>query len=300
MPPKRDKVELYLEGAEATKGLPLDTLASFVNEFRAALRDFDRARRAERTRRGGHPTSREDLVTSFRLVAFRTGSAVLELEAFAPERGEADQEALDDVEKVAVENLRALLDSLASEDEPIDEAVVQSVEAARRTLGEGGRIRVDVRSGSRRKRSLTIDERRGAALQRRVRRYAPGVQAVSGRLHAIDIEPDTVRIRTAQGVDWICRYSSEHEATVMALIGSVVAARGHGQLQSSNLGRMTITAVEALPQFEQSELFSLEPVTLDELVQRHAAAHARGPVSIIPDEATDEEVDAFLNALDAM
>jgi hypothetical protein len=282
-----------LEGSEAEDGLSLGALGAFVNEFRGALRDFDRASRAERTKRGGHPTSREELVTSFRLVGYTRGSAILELEAYAPPTAAPEQEVLEDVETIALNNLRSLISALATEDEPVDQAVVEYVDAARKTLGENGQIKIEV--SGRKKRAITIDDRRVEQLHHRVRKYAAGTQTVSGRLHAIDLEPDQVRIRTAQGVDWICKYPADKESTVTELVGSIVWARGPGQLQSGKLGRLTIEEIHPLHEFEQSELF-VESVKVEELA---AKAESRGLQSIVPDDATDDEVDSFLEALDS-
>ena len=42
---------------------------------------------------------------------------------------------------------------------------------------------------------------------------------VVGVLHAIDLEPDQVAIRTPAGLDWSCEYPSELESDILPLIG---------------------------------------------------------------------------------
>lgn len=76
---------LHLEGAKAARGLSLADLRAFVGHFIGALRGYDRVRRAEPARKAGHPERRSVRVAAFRLVEFRTGSAVATLESAARE-----------------------------------------------------------------------------------------------------------------------------------------------------------------------------------------------------------------------
>lgn len=167
MGPRDDRIVFRLTGAEAQHGLPLANVAAFVDHVRRALRDFDRQRQGARTSRGGHPTSREELVTAFRLVEFKPGSAIMELEAMTAT--EVGDKSLGDVESLAVENLRAFMDSLEGDD-VVEPAVTDAVEAARRTLGNDGRIEITIGTHRRRpNRRVVIDADRVAKLEGRGR-----------------------------------------------------------------------------------------------------------------------------------
>lgn len=292
-----DRVVLTLTGAEAEYGLALSNFGAFVDQFRRALREFDRTRRAERTRRGGHPTSREDLVTAFRIVGFAPGSAIIELEPIRPAPADEIQEALD-AELLPIETLRALMDSLERE-EPVDAAVADAVAAARRTLGEDGVISIAVSSHSSptAPRRVTIDRDVIADLNRRVRLYTERPTRISGRLHAIDLEPERVQIRASDGIDWICSYPSELEDTVKSLVDETVWARGVGRKQSASRGTLNLQEIHHVGKFTQTELFTFERIPLSDLIEKQGILHPQGRVSVLPDDASDEELDAFLDVL---
>jgi hypothetical protein len=290
-----DKVVLRLTGSEAEHGLPLANLAAFVNSFRGALRDFDRQRRAERTKRGGHPSGREELVTSFRLVEFKPGSAIMTLEPFTPHDGESPQEELaDDAELLALQNLDSFLGSLEQPDEGFDAAVADALENARRSLGPDGRIEI---KAPRKRRRVVIDADATQALEHRVRRYATRAQRVSGRLHMIDVEPDQVKIRTGDNVDWICTYPEELERTVLGLLTKRVWATGVGALQSAVRGTLNVERIEEIPESEQTTLFSLDRVALTELLYVQGITEPQHGIELVPDDVSDEELDSFLDHL---
>ena len=294
------KVVLELTGSEAEHGLPLGSFAAFVEDFRRALRDYDRQRRTTRTRRGGHPSGREELVTAFRLVGFEAGSAIVTLEP-VPVPVEEGQEAIEGAELLAIENLRSLLDSIEGADSPLDAAVTEALGGARRALGDRGRIEVVLADApSRKPRRVVIDEQKVADLERRVRRYAPRQTRISGRLHMIDVEPDRVAIRATDGVDWICTYPEEMEREVKALIDTRVVARGVGQLQSANRGSLRLEEVQPVGEFEQTELFTFERQPLEALMELQGISGPQGRPSITPDEISDDELDAFVAALDGV
>ena len=96
----------------------------------------------------------------------------------------------------------------------------------------------------------------------------PGARAVrvSGRLHAIDLEPGRIGIPATDGIDWLCRYTPELEQKLLALIGERVWVRGVGQLTGSQRGSLEIEHVEPIAPFEQSELFTYERVPLATLL----------------------------------
>ena len=137
-----DRIILKLTGSEAHHGLPWANLASFVDDIRRALREYDRQRQGAVPARGGHPSGREDQVTSFRLVSFKPGSAIMELEPIPP-KSIGDDEAhpvIAEAEQLAVENLRSFVDSLESPDSALDSVVTDAIDEARRRLGEDGKM----------------------------------------------------------------------------------------------------------------------------------------------------------------
>lgn len=288
-----DRVVLKLTGTEATHGLPLANFSAFVENFRNALRDFDRQRTGTRTRRSGHPTTREDLVTAFRLVSFKPGSAICELEPIAPADDDT-QERIEGAELLPLETLRAFVDSL-DQDEPVDDAVTQSIAKARRSLGDDGRIDITIGRGRRRRRAV-IDARRVDALERRARHFPARFTRITGHLHMIDLEPDRVGIRAADGVEWSCSYPPEFEKVVKELVGETVAVTGLGQRLTSNRGTLVLETIEQAGGFEQTDLFTLERVPLYSLVERQTSVRP-GLVSVLPDDLTDDEADDFLAAL---
>jgi hypothetical protein len=70
-----DEITLTIRGARAERGVSLSDFESFIDNFLAALRGYDRAGRGEATRKSRHPDKRAEAVTPFRLVGFQTGMA---------------------------------------------------------------------------------------------------------------------------------------------------------------------------------------------------------------------------------
>ena len=252
-----DRITLRLTGSEAQHGLPLSNLEAFVGEVRRALRDFDRQRQGARTARGGHPTVREELVTGLRLVEFKPGSAIMELEPIVPIELDESQLSMAEAEQLAVENLRAFIDSIQG-DGVLDPAVTDAVESARKALGPDGRIEITVGAPKRPRKHAVIDSDVVAALQQRSRRAATRRMQISGRLHMLDDEPRKVGIRAADGVDWICSYEPELEERVASLMRTRVIARGMGSQQSSSRGRLEISEIDPVESYEATPLFTFE------------------------------------------
>lgn len=283
-----DRVVLRLEGGKAANGLSLADLRAFVGHFIGALRGYDRVRRAEPARRTGHPERRSERVAAFRLVEFKTGSAIATLE---PAGREVRDETLFDEEDPALENLSALTDQLLR-DEPLDVEVLDALDSARRALGEDGRISVSLPHQAA---ALTIDADRVERLRRQPSGDTDTVRQVSGRLHLIDLEPGRIGIRTPAGVEWSCRYGEELEETVKKLIDKVVVADGEGRLTSPRRGSMELEALKPALPHEQTPLFSEERVPLDELLKLQNIARPQGLAALgDPEWEDDEESDRFL------
>jgi hypothetical protein len=293
---KQARVVLKLTGSEAEGGLPLSNFAAFVDDFRRALREFDRQRRAAPSRRGGHPTAREDLVTAFRLVSFAPGSAVVELEPIAPAGLDETQEVIPGAELLSLETLRAFVQTI-QDGEAVDSAVTAPIAGARRALGPDGEIGITIAGGWRTKQQVVIDEQRVERLEQRARRYAPRRMQISGRLHMIDVEPDRVAIRAADGIDWVCGYPEELEVHVKALVGANVWARGMGQLIGASRGTLAITQIEPADEYEQNPLFTFERVAVEDLMEQQRIQAPQGRIALVPEDVTDEDVEDFLDAL---
>jgi hypothetical protein len=285
---KQNETVIKLEGSKAGRGIGLFDLESFIDEFLRGLRAFDRSRRLEPALRAGHPTKRDELVTAFRLVELKAGSAILTLEP-AP-IDETDAEMFPDAAALAVANLDSLLDALNS-DEPVDPDVADALTKARRALGPDGRISV-----KRAKRRVVLDEVKERKVAERARRVGAARKvSISGRLHAIDLEPERVGIRATDGVDWVCRYPPELEADVTRLLGATVWARGIGQLTGAQRGSLDIKDLQSVGPFEQSELFTFERVPLHDLLEAQGIAGPTGPEAFdLPGDLTDDQVDAYV------
>jgi len=293
-----DPVILELTGSEAEHGLSLANFAAFIEDFRRALRGFDRQQRAAPASRGGHPTSREELVTAFRLVRFKPGSAIVELEPIAPPVPDEDQPSLadSDSELLPLANLRAFMETL-DRDDPLDPAVTTAVAGARQALGQDGKISITIPNGDRQHSRLVIDKRRIESLERRARRHAPRRMRITGRLHMIDLEPDRVAIRAADGIDWVCGYPADLEAKVKALVDTNVWAQGFGQLTGASRGKLTIDRIEQVDEFEETPLFTFERLPLSELMEQQGILRPQGADFGLAPSVSDAELDAFMSAL---
>lgn len=296
MAPRPGEITLNLQGERAMRGIELDSLERFIDKFRAALRDFERAdsARAHQIRRGGHPDARSIAATSFRLIGYKTGSAVLKLEEVAPD---VDDPALRmPTDGLATQNLRSLLDSLESCD--LDRAVIDDLDEARRSLGEDGSFAVKVphRRKTGRINAKTIDRLRTTSSGR----VQPVEVTVFGRLHLIATEgTPRVEIRATDGYNWTCSYPPELESKILGLIKRQVRAHGMGVRERANRATLRIDEISPLPHYDQTPLFSLDTVPAEELERDQGIAGPQGLSSLaIADLPDDEEIDKYLVLLD--
>lgn len=292
----RKSITLRLQGSRATRGVPLATFETFIDCFLAALRYHYRSTALEPAKKAGRPYGKEELVTAFRLVAFRVGSGIAVLE---PETEESDEPALADVPTLAMDNLASLLEAVRA-GRHVDSAVVEALDAARRALGSEGRFEVAIGAESDQVPlpALSLDEALLDDLRAPVEEPSRQPQTISGVLHAIDLEPDKVGIRTPSGIDWSCRYPAELEPLVKSLIGSTVWARGVGALPSARSGSLELEEIQAVPQYEQTSLFTREPVPLEELLRRQGVLAPQGLRFVADPEWQDnDESERFLEAI---
>lgn len=120
--------------------------------------------------------------------------------------------------------------------------------------------------------STTLSREEGRSLK------AP--PTVSGRLHAIDLEPDEIAVRTPQGIDWTCSYPEAFEPQVKALIDEIVVVEGRGEMKAPRTGSMEIEAIRRAFDHEQPALFSAERVGLEGLQEAQGISHPQGLGSV--------------------
>jgi hypothetical protein len=290
--PSEQTVTLELHGAHATGGIELDSLERFIDKFRDALRDFERSSsaRGHEVKRGGHPDARSIAATSFRLVGYRVGSAVLELaDAAIPPETESLPIA---APGAATQNLDALMDGI--DDGDLEPAVVDSLDEARRALGEDGRFSLRL---AKRKRVAHVDSRTIRRLREAKHELpAPVTVTVFGRLHLISTEAPRprVEIRATDNYNWVCLYDVDMEAKVLPLISKRVWARGLGTRERANRGTLKLSDIGALPEYEATPLFTYEAVPTEDLEREQGLPGPQGLGALgIADEA-DDDLDRFL------
>ncbi len=284
-------VLLDLHGTKATRGVDLDAFQSFLEHFRRALREYERARSAsEPVGRTGRPTVRSELLTGFRLVRFREGSGQAALEPVEQYIGEATIG-----EPAPTRNLRALL--RAVEDGLLPPLVADALDRARKGMGDDGVFGVVLRSQPGKR--VEID----ANTIRRLEGTGPSDSeptmaelTVSGFLHLIEVyDPVHVAIRAADGTEWRCEYDAFLEGKVLSLVKSRVWATGIGRRTGLKSGVMILHEIQALPHFEPTPLWSDEPRSADELAIERGITGPQGLRALEDPEWEDDERErAFL------
>jgi hypothetical protein len=281
------QITLTIKGARAERGVSLSDFESFIDSFLAALRDYDRAGRGQQPKKSGHPDRRAEAVTAFRLVGFQTGSGIATLE---PELVSADEddEALFDEEPISLTTLKALTADLSSQ-RAVPPSVIESLRKACRAVGSDGSVSIALPGTA--SQPLLVD----TELLERVANASTGpeqsrVTTVSGRLHLLDLEPNRLGIRTAGGVEWLCRYPESLEQRVKAMLDRVVWVEGSGTLTSPLRGTMTINRIESV-NLEQSPLFTIEQIDEHVLASQQGISAPQGLSSLAMldwDDASDE------------
>lgn len=292
--PRTEQVTLHLEGPRAVRGVSLSDFENFIESFLAALRDFDRGRRGAETKKSGRPYRRDEAVTAFRLVDFKPGSGIATLEPEHVGAPDSDDPLFEE-RLPSLTNLHALVHDI-EEREPLPDPVTDALERACRTFGSQGSIEVELPSGHYGHKT-EITPKVLEEIRARTGRPAPkDVEAISGRLHLLDVEPDKIAIRDASGVDWVCQYPEEMEPKVLGLAGKIVWAHGQGRQTSPQRGAMTIDEIKAVEQGDQASLFTPEPVGLERLIEEQGVRYPQELGSLGSPEWTDED-EAFLSAL---
>jgi len=281
------RIILELHGSKAQRGVELDGLEGFFDHFRRALREFERASsaRAHEVGRTGQPGSVSKAVTGFRLVHFETGSGIAHLEPLdAPQNGNR----LVPGEPPSSGNLRSLLEAVAA-GRPLTPRVIESLDGARRALGDQGRF--GVKFAAQNAPPTLIGAEQIQRLEAAVAlETEPKQITVSGKLHLIEVEqPGKVEIRAGDGVNWIGSYDATLKPTVLGLVDSVVRARGLGRRTAHNRGSLELLGVEPLPKFEQTPLFTRETVPIAELERQQGITRPQGLAALQDPEWEDDE-----------
>jgi len=209
---------------------------------------------------------------------------------------ETDDSLFDAEGELAMSNLVSLVGRLETRAE-IDPDVVDALGSATRSLGDGGRIELDVLAEGARTR-VSVDE----ALLRSVERTNGGgveeIGHVSGRLHMIDLEPDRVGIRAPNGMEWTCHYPDDLEERIKQLVDQAVVATGSGRKVSAQRGTMALEDIAPAVEHRQDTLFTAEQVPLAELMAQQGIAGPQGLGSLgDPEWEDDEEGRRFLEEL---
>jgi len=290
-----NRITLTLKGENAQSGISLDAFDGFITHFTNALRYHYRASKAEPTRKPGHPFSKEQFTTAFRLVEFRVGSAIAVLDPPLVE-GVPDSLLDSDVPTLAWTNVDDLL-ATAADGTCLDDDVVSELMAATRSLGKDGSFAVDYRSrGVSRAHTFHLPGLERLRAPRSV--DAPHPQTITGNLHAIDLEPGHVAVRTASGMDWRCSYPDAIEQHVLALVGLRVWARGIGRATSTRAGSLDVAEIHPVVEYEQTALFTGSPVPLAELMTQQAVQGPQGLRALSdPDWELDDQSEQFLEAI---
>lgn len=288
-----NQITLTIQGARAERGVSLSDFESFIDNFLSALRDYDRAGRGERTRKAGHPDKWAEAVTAFRLVCFQTGSGVATIE---PDQAAIDDEQLPvgDV-PLSLVTLRDLVSDLGS-GTSVPDPVVEALTKACRSVGHDGAFAIDM-GGPGDSRLVVDSDLLDRIASAGSRPADEEVRSVSGRLHLVDLEPDRLGIRSANGAEWSCRYPEALEDRAKSLLDRIVWVEGSGKLTSPLRGSMMIERIESVDELDHSALFAVEPVDDNELRARQGIADPQGLDALSDPEWDDETDDAYLAAL---
>lgn len=208
-----DRIQVVLKGSRTAEGaVDFDALLAFGDSFRKALRALARSRAGLPAIQPGQPGGDVREASTLRLVGLRAGSALLEFEPVQA-RLLADP---------VVGAMQALVDGLAGR-EVLEQAVAVYLTDAVQSLGDRASVGLRVPDRS----PFEFDAAHLALLTGSPEQRPSDTEGfVDGWLHAVDIEPDEVRIRDASGRDWWCHYPEELEVRVQGLIGRVVRATG--------------------------------------------------------------------------
>lgn len=288
MEASNQRITLELHGSRTVRGVALDGLEGFIDQFRRALREFERtaSAREHEIGRTGSPGSRTKAATGFRLVNFRVENpGVAELEPL--ELTDAEDQLVA-TEPASSQNLRQLLEAVSAE-RALSPRVIEALDGARKHLGHDGRFGFVF--GPPKTSPFYVDGARIARLQAAATLDTESKEIrVTGRLHLVGVEePGKVEVRASDGVNWTCTYDPALKETVKRHLDSVVIARGVGRRTAYNRGSMELRGVEPLPKFEQTLLFTTHAVPTAELEEQQGITRPQGLAALQDPNWVDDE-----------
>lgn len=299
MAPSDYRVVLELHGSKAESGIELESLEGFIDHLRRALREYERWASAheEEIGRSGQPKARTRRSTGFRLVYFKRGSGLATLE---PTESAKEERQLVEEEPASLRNLRSLLEAI-QEGRPLSPPVVQSLDGARKSLGSDGRFGAQL--PSQHKVPFYIDAGAIQQLEEAVEPEPPTTDVtVFGKLHLLEFEePMRVEVRAGNGINWACTYGPKLKPLVLSLAESNVRAYGAGRKTGPKSGVMELRDIEPLPEPEQTDLFTQNPISTADLRRGQGIVKPQGLAALqdrawVDDEASREFV-AIVNEL---
>ncbi len=284
------RVVLDLHGERARRGVDIDALETFLVHFRSALREYERASQGAIARKGGRSFAREAAASAFRLVKFRTGSGIAELEpSIAGDDARPDMMLDDTGEALAVTTLGGLLGAVDAE-ERLPDPVVEALGSARRAMGDDGSFGVKI-TGKRRVERVLIDATRMRRLQRPEPDSTEMPVSVTGRLHMIEANPPNRRVgvRAQDGINWTCTYPDHLHPVVTKLIERLVRLSGTGRRLTAATGRLDIERLDPIPEQAQDALFSRETVPEAQLRVEQEIEKPQGLRALVDEHWEDDD-----------
>lgn len=289
MDAKPGQIILRLHGSKAVEGVELDGLEGFIENFRRALREYERsiAGGPEEAGRSGNPGVRSRLATGLRLVAFETGSGVAALEALPMDPSEQDE--LMGEEPQSLHYLRQMFERTSNGD-GLTAPVIDALEKARKALGADGSYSAEAPADGFDEIVITessIDELRRVEVEAVA---AARDYTVIGRLHLIETEsPPRIEIRTTDGLNWHCTIEADAKPAMLSMLESLVRAHGVGTITSPTRGEIHLDGIEPIPEIEQTELFTQERVPEARLEARHGIDGPQGLGALMDAEWVDDD-----------
>lgn len=278
------RIRLVLTGTKTGNGaIELDALVGVGEAIRKALLATARADAGLPGAKPGHPEAAIREAAAVRVVGISAGSAVLVLEP-------VDARLVDP----AIAAFESLVQSLEGT-RPIHPAAAAALNGGLAALGDSATIGVELPGRS----VVTVDRESLAALQvAMVPSMLPSADHVDGWLHAVDFQPQEIRVRDASGRDWTCDFGADQERAVFVLLNQQVRVTGE---VSGTAQRPRISVSEITSLLPEGVMSGRRHLTAQELVaEAMAAAGVTGPQPIealVIEGIDDAEWAAFDEAL---
>lgn len=282
----RKRLTITVDGDLASGGrLALSELARIAGELQAELERVARVLAGSDNRTGRRPA---DIVEGTRLdlVGFRSGSAVLEVEAHRQEATLLPS-LLDESLDAFFGGIDALVANPTTLPHGFDRGVVNGLQELTGGLGRAvSTIRIDRPGRS----SVVIDHTVKQAVKSYQRREITEELRISGRLHMGDFAPSALRCRidTAQG-PVTCDFDSELRDQVLAAMDRVVTAHGAAERWSDS-GAIRVLHLSGVEPVNEAETLSVTELIAQQGVRPiEDSADLAGPLI--------DDFDEFLRAI---